>query len=93
MSNANFLSADENLRSNRQAQNNLMRSIYNNVAAQNASINASANADFNYFKDISLPAAGGDFTKALSNYIDRGYQQDTGYDDAMSKWGSMVAKQ
>lgn len=92
LSNANFLSADENLRSNRQAQNNLMRSIYNSVAAQNASINASANADFNYFKDISLPTAGGNFTKALSSYIDRGYQQDTGSDDPMSKWGSMVAK-
>lgn len=90
LSNANFLSADENLRSNRQAQNNLMSSIYNSVSAQNLSANAAANRAYNYFKDISMPANDNDVNKALSDYIGLAYAQNTGYSDPMAKWGSAV---
>lgn len=92
LSNANFLSADENLRSNRMAQNNLMSAMYNAAAAQNAGYRAQADAAANYFREISMPANNNDFRKALSDYIGLGYAQDTGYSDPMSKWGSAVNK-
>lgn len=89
LSNANFLSADENLRSNRAAQNALMASIYNNVAAQNqANINA-ANERDNYFRTVSLPAYQNDFSAALQDYLDLAYQQNTGYRNIISKWNQV----
>lgn len=92
LTNANILSADENLRSNRMAQNNLMSSIYNNVSAQNAAAQGAMDAAADYFKTISMPANGNDFRKALSDYIGLAYTQKTGYSDPMSKWGSAVNK-
>lgn len=92
LTNANILSADENLRSNRMAQNNLMSSIYNNVSAQNAAAQGAMDAAADYFKTISMPANGNDFRKALSDYIGLAYTQKTGYSDPMAKWGSAVNK-
>jgi hypothetical protein len=92
LSNANFLSADENLRSNRAAQNNLMAAYYNAAKAQQSVYSAQANAAYNYFKDISMPANDNNFNKALSDYIGLAYSQNTGYSDPMAKWGSGVGK-
>jgi len=87
LSNANFLSADENLRSNRQAQNNLMASIYNSANAQN-SIGASGvnNVDW-LFRNVYLPAADNNVNEALSDFIGTQYSQNTGASDPMTKWG------
>lgn len=87
LTNANILSADENLRSNRQAQNNLMAAIYNNVAAQNRQYADAINEPLNYFKNISMPANDYDFNAALDDYIRLAYTQNTGYKDNTVKWG------
>lgn len=92
LSNANFLSADENLRSNRAAQNNLMAAYYNAAKAQQSVYSAQANEPYNYFKDISMPANDYNFNKALSDYIGLAYSQNTGYSDPMAKWGSGAGK-
>ena len=88
LSNANFLAADENLRSNRQAQNNLMSSIYNSVSAQNRAMNGGVNNVDWLFKNIYMPAADNNVSQALSNFIGTQYKQQTGYSDPMSKWGT-----
>lgn len=87
LTNANILSADENLRSNRQAQNNLMAAIYNNVSAQNRQYADAINEPLNYFKNISMPANDYDFNAALDDYIRLAYTQNTGYKDNTVKWG------
>lgn len=87
LSNANFLSADENLRSNRQAQNNLMASIYNNVSAQNNSISNGVNNVDWLFKNVYMPAANNNVNEALSDFIGTQYAQSTGASDPMTKWG------
>ena len=96
LTNANILSADENLRSNRMAQNNLMASIYNSALAQSRAASAAANSALSeaerYFRDISLPANGNNFQKALSDYIGLAYTQSTGFRDNLEKWGSVVSK-
>ena len=92
LTNANLLSADENLRSNRMAQNNLMSAMYNAARASNAVANAQAAEGLNYFKDITLPANDYDWRRALSDYIKTAYIQNTGYSDPMAKWGSGVNK-
>lgn len=88
LTNANLYAADENLRANRMAQNNLMAAMYN---AANAQANAAANSKEDplwYFKNISLPANDYNFGKAVNDYIDLGYTQATGYQDIFTKWGA-----
>ena len=83
--NSNVLSADENLRSTRAAQNNLMRSIYNSA---NSQINAAKNAAYeplNYFKTVTLPAYNYDWNKAISNYINVANSQNYGIVDLPAK--------
>ena len=92
LTNANLLSADENLRSNRMAQNNLMAAMYNANRASNAVANAQAAEGLNYFRDITLPANDNDWRRALSDYIKTAYIQNTGFSDPMAKWGSGVSK-
>lgn len=92
LTNANILSADENLRSNRMAQNNLMAAMYANAKAQNLSYADAINQPINYFKDITLPANNYDFNAAINDYISKAYSQNTGYSDPMAKWGSAVNK-
>lgn len=87
LSNANFLSADENLRSNRQAQNNLMASIYNNVSAQNNAISNGVNNVDWLFQNVYMPAANNNVNEALSDFIGTQYAQATGAADPMTKWG------
>lgn len=81
LANANFLSADENLRSNREAQNNLMRAIYNSVGAQSNIARQQAYEQLNYFKDIVLPANDYNYRNALSSYINAANLQNYGYID------------
>ena len=88
LTNANILSADENLRSNRQAQNNLMAAMHNNYSAQNRQYTDAINEPYNYFKNISMPANDNNFNAALDDYIRLAYTQNTGYLDNAAKWGS-----
>lgn len=92
LTNANILSADENLRSTRQDQNNLMAAIYNNVSAQNRQYADAINEPYNYFKNISMPANDNNFNAALDDYIKLAYTQNTGYLDNAAKWGSTWKK-
>ena len=92
LSNANFLAADENLGSNRQAQNNLMASIYNGVSAQNQNYTSGVNNVDWLFKNVYMPAADNNIRVALSDYIGSQYKQQTGYSDPMSKWGTAANK-
>ena len=90
--NANVLSADENLRSTRAAQNNLMRSIYNSA---NAQINAAKNAAYeplNYFKTVTLPAYNYDWNRAMSNYINVANSQNYGIVDLPAKTTQLNTK-
>jgi hypothetical protein len=92
LTNANILSADENLRSNRQAQNNLMAAVYANASAQNRLSTTGVNNVDWLFKNVYLPAANNNVTQALSDIIGSHYTQETHYSDPMAKWGSGVSK-
>ena len=87
LTNANILSADENLRSNRAAQNALMAAIYNNVNAQNQAAVSGMQDPYRYFRDVTMKAYNGDFNAAIDDYINLAYQQNSGYKDQMAKWG------
>ena len=89
LTNANILSADENLRSNRQAQNNLMASMYNNYSAQNRAANGGVNNTDWLFHNVYMPAADGNLRVALSNFIGDQYSQQTRAEDTSAKWGMM----
>ena len=88
LTNANIYAADENLRANRIAQNNLMAAMYNAASAQ---ANAAANSTDDplwYFRNISMPANDYNFSKAVNDYMNLGYSQSTGYQDIFNKWGA-----
>ena len=88
LTNANFYAADENLRSTRMAQNNLMAAMYNAASAQaRASANSTSDPLW-YFNNISMPANDFNFDKAVNDYINLGYTQATGYKDIFDKWGA-----
>ena len=89
LSNANFYSADENLRSNMAAQNNLMSAMYNAAQAQNQGYLNALNANWDYFKNISLPANDYNFNAALADYMNLAYQQNTHYYDQAAKWSML----
>lgn len=89
LTNANILSADENLRSNRQAQNNLMAAMYNNYSAQNRAANGGVNNTDWLFHNVYMPAADGNLRVALSNFIGDQYSQQTRAEDTSAKWGMM----
>lgn len=84
--NANFFSSDEQLRANRMAANAVMNAAHRSALAQNAVYQGQADEAYNYFKDITLPAYNGDFHRAVADFINLGYNQKTGFKDAMSKW-------
>ena len=88
LTNANLYAADETLRSNRMAQNNLMSAMYNAASAQSKAAANSKEDPLWYFKNISMPANDYDFGKAINDYIDLGYTQATGYQDVFNKWGA-----
>ena len=88
LTNANLYAADETLRSNRMAQNNLMAAMYNAASAQSKATANSKEDPLWYFKNISIPANDYDFGKAINDYIDLGYTQATGYQDVFNKWGA-----
>ena len=88
LTNANLYAADETLRSNRMAQNNLMAAMYNAASAQSKATANSKEDPLWYFKNISMPANDYDFGKAVNDYIDLGYTQATGYQDIFNKWGA-----
>lgn len=88
LTNANLYAADETLRSNRMAQNNLMAAMYNAASAQSKATANSKEDPLWYFKNISMPANDYDFGKAINDYIDLGYTQTTGYQDVFNKWGA-----
>lgn len=88
LTNANLYAADETLRSNRMAQNNLMAAMYNAASAQSKAAANSKEDPLWYFKNISMPANDYDFGKAVNDYIDLGYTQATGYQDVFNKWGA-----
>ena len=88
LTNANLYAADETLRSNRMAQNNLMAAMYNAASAQSKATANSKEDPLWYFKNISMPANDYDFGKAINDYIDLGYTQATGYQDVFNKWGA-----
>ena len=88
LTNANLYAADETLRSNRMAQNNLMAAMYNAASAQSKAAANSKEDPLWYFKNISMPANDYDFGKAINDYIDLGYIQATGYQDVFNKWGA-----
>ena len=88
LTNANLYAADETLRSNRTAQNNLMAAMYNAASAQSKAAANSKEDPLWYFKNISMPANDYDFGKAINDYIDLGYTQATGYQDVFNKWGA-----
>ena len=77
LTNANLYAADETLRSNRMAQNNLMAAMYNAASAQSKATANSKEDPLWYFKNISMPANDYDFGKAINDYIDLGYTQAT----------------
>lgn len=81
LANANFLSSDENLRSTREAQNNLMRAIYNSANAQASVYKQQAQDALNYFTDITLPANDYNLRNAYSNYINAANAQNYRYVD------------
>ena len=87
LTNANLYAADETLRSNRMAQNNLMSAMYNAASAQSKAAANSKEDPLWYFKNISMPANDYDFGKAINDYIDLGYTQATRYQDVFNKWG------
>lgn len=89
LANANFLSADENLRSTRLSQNQLMQATYNAAAAQNNIARQQAYDKLNYFKNTTLPAFNYDWTRALSNYMNAANGQNYGYVDLPAKITSM----
>lgn len=88
LTNANLYAADENLRANRMAQNNLMAAMYNAASAQATAAANSKEDPLWYFKNISMPANDYNFGKAVNDYIDLGYTQSTGYQDIFNKWGA-----
>ena len=88
LTNANLYAADETLRSNRMAQNNLMAAMYNAASTQSKATANSKEDPLWYFKNISMPANDYDFGKAINDYIDLGYTQATGYQDVFNKWGA-----
>ena len=88
LTDANLYAADETLRSNRMAQNNLMSAMYNAASAQSKAAANSKEDPLWYFKNISMPANDYDFGKAINDYIDLGYTQATGYQDVFNKWGA-----
>lgn len=88
LTNANLYAADETLRSNRMAQNNLMAAMYNAASVQSKAAANSKEDPLWYFKNISMPANDYDFGKAINDYIDLGYTQATGYQDVFNKWGA-----
>ena len=88
LTNANLYAADETLRSNRMAQNNLMAAMYNAASAQSKATANSKEDPLWYFKNISMPANDYDFGKAINDYIDLGYTQTTRYQDVFNKWGA-----
>lgn len=88
LTNANLYAADETLRSNRMAQNNLMAAMYNAASAQSKATANSKEDPLWYFKNISMPANDYDFGKAINDYIDLGYTQSTRYQDIFNKWGA-----
>lgn len=82
LANANFLSSDENLRSTREAQNRLMRAIYNSANAQASVYKQQALDDtLNYFNEITLPANNYNLRDAYSNYINAANAQNYRYID------------
>ena len=84
---ANTIGADSALRAARAGANAVMNSAYNLASAQNAGNVSDALQDYNYFKDISLPANDYDVYQALQDYKALQYTQATGYLDSMYKFG------
>ena len=88
LANANFFSADENLRANRMAANNIMASAYNAAKAQQKALYGSG---VNNYEDVFrryLNANDGIFRRALSDYIDTQAMQNTGYASYLDMWGA-----
>jgi hypothetical protein len=89
LANSNFYSADENTRANFLGANAKMAGMYDYANAANQPYLNQAGQVYDYFKDISMPANGNDFYKALSDYINLAYSQSSGYQSLADKWGAM----
>lgn len=88
LANANFFSADENLRSNRMAQNNLMSAMYeNNKASLNASNNNVNNIAW-LMENVYLPKNDYNWRRAENDLIGAQLLQGTGYDSVLDKYGA-----
>lgn len=87
LANANFYAADEALRAERMAANQIMGAIANNAQAQyNASYGGLNDVDW-LFKNVYLPANNNNVDNAVQELLNSTYTQNTGYDTRMSKWG------
>lgn len=87
LANANFYAADETLRAERMAANQIMGAVANNARAQyNASYGGLNDVDW-LFKNVYMPANNNNVDKAVQELLNSTYTQNTGYDTRMSKWG------
>lgn len=87
LANANFYAADEALRAERMAANQIMGAIANNAQAQyNANFGGLNDVDW-LFKNVYLPANNNNVDNAVQELLNSTYTQNTGYDTRMSKWG------
>lgn len=87
LANANFYAADEALRAERMAANQIMGAIANNAKAQyNANFGGLNDVDW-LFKNVYLPANNNNADAAVQELLNSTYTQNTGYDTRMSKWG------
>ena len=87
LANANFYAADEALRAQRMASNQIMSAVANNARAQyNANYGGLNDVDW-LFKNVYMPANNNNVDKAVQELLGSTYTQNTGYDTRMSKWG------
>ena len=87
LANANFYAADEALRAERMAANQIMGAVANNAKAQyNANFGGLNDVDW-LFKNVYLPANNNNADAAVQELLNSTYSQNTGYDTRMSKWG------
>lgn len=88
--NAAFYGADENLRAQRMAANNIMSAIYDNYAAQGRAAYGGVNDVDWLFKNVFLPKNGGDVVAATYDLIRGTGTQNTGYDSYVTKQGAIT---
>lgn len=87
LANANFYAADESLRAQRMAANQIMGAMANNARAQyNANYGGLNDVDW-LFKNVYMPANNNNVDNAVQELLNSTYTQNTGYDTRMSKWG------